>query len=53
MRGKVELKGVSASYDGDSLVVAGVDITMEAGEKIALCGRTGRYVRDYPPHHLA
>ncbi|RDW75547.1 hypothetical protein BP6252_06689 [Coleophoma cylindrospora] len=40
-RGKVELKDVSVSYDGVFFVLTGVDITIEAGEKVALCGRTG------------
>lgn len=43
--GKVEIKGVFASY-GDStqgeLVLKDINLTIQAREKVALCGRTGR-----------
>ncbi|KAJ5185124.1 hypothetical protein N7491_007004 [Penicillium cf. griseofulvum] len=41
-RGAVEISGLSASYEvGSELVLGNIDISIHAGEKIALCGRTG------------
>jgi ABC-type multidrug transport system fused ATPase/permease subunit len=40
--GAIELKSVSASYRSLEPVLKGIDLTIEAGEKIGLCGRTGR-----------
>lgn len=42
MRGDVEIVNVSASYDTSSeLVLRDVNLKIRAGEKVALCGRTG------------
>lgn len=43
MHGRVQLQSVEASYDGTNKVLKGLNLLVEAGEKIALCGRTGRY----------
>ncbi|KAI0975024.1 ABC transporter [Xylaria arbuscula] len=40
-RGRLEFRGVKASYDGTNQILKGLDLIIEAGEKIALCGRTG------------
>ncbi|KAJ5364163.1 P-loop containing nucleoside triphosphate hydrolase protein [Penicillium cataractarum] len=41
-KGNVQVSGVSASYDSSSdPVLRDVDLTILAGEKVALCGRTG------------
>ncbi|TGO61642.1 hypothetical protein BOTNAR_0126g00140 [Botryotinia narcissicola] len=46
--GVVELKGISAGYDVEdatdstaSLALRDINLTIESGEKIAICGRTG------------
>ncbi|CRG87654.1 Cu2+-exporting ATPase [Talaromyces islandicus] len=39
--GKVELRSVYASYDGTRDVLDNINITIEAGERIGICGRTG------------
>ncbi|RYO90331.1 hypothetical protein DL766_003489 [Monosporascus sp. MC13-8B] len=46
--GVVELKGVSASYDAEdqsndtpNLALRDIDMTINSGEKVAICGRTG------------
>ncbi|KAI0158367.1 ABC transporter [Xylariaceae sp. FL1272] len=39
--GRVEIRDVYASYDGTNHVLKGLNLTIEPGEKIALCGRTG------------
>ncbi|KAH8883232.1 putative ABC multidrug transporter [Thozetella sp. PMI_491] len=48
LRGVIELKGVSASYDAESdtekapnLAIRSVNLTISSGEKVAICGRTG------------
>lgn len=41
MHGRVQLQSVEASYDGTNKVLKGLNLLVEAGEKIALCGRTG------------
>lgn len=45
-RGHVSISGLSASYDasGDTKALDGIDLDIKPGEKIAICGRTGRYV---------
>lgn len=54
-RGKIEIRGVSASYgteseseqDGEKekqLVLRDLNLTIAPGEKVAICGRSGRYV---------
>lgn len=40
-RGSIEVKGVGFSYDGRTKVLAGVDLTIEPGERLALVGPTG------------
>ncbi|GLI78089.1 hypothetical protein PoHVEF18_006388 [Penicillium ochrochloron] len=41
-KGNVQISGVSASYDSSAEpVLRDVDLTICAGEKVALCGRTG------------
>ncbi|KAJ9136431.1 ABC multidrug transporter [Pleurostoma richardsiae] len=41
--GRVEIRGVSASYDEAALVKAldGISLSVEPGQKIGICGRTG------------
>ncbi|KAK4170055.1 hypothetical protein QBC43DRAFT_329617 [Cladorrhinum sp. PSN259] len=41
--GAIEFDNLSASYNssGDDLVLKGVSLSIKAGEKIAVCGRTG------------
>ncbi|RYP73609.1 hypothetical protein DL771_003497 [Monosporascus sp. 5C6A] len=46
--GVIELKGVSASYDAEdqtdgtpNLALRNIDLTINSGEKVAICGRTG------------
>jgi len=40
-QGAIEFKNVSASYKPSEPVLNGVSLTIEAGQKIGLCGRTG------------
>ncbi|KAJ5783587.1 ABC multidrug transporter [Penicillium psychrosexuale] len=42
-RGTVELKGVSAKYNttGDNFALNNVNLSIQAGERIAICGRSG------------
>ncbi|KAI1324000.1 ABC transporter [Xylariaceae sp. FL0255] len=40
-RGRIEFRDVHASYDGTNPILKGLNLTIEAGEKVALCGRTG------------
>lgn len=44
MRGHLQVRGVEASYDGTDRVLKGLTLVVEAGGKIAICGRTGRCV---------
>lgn len=39
--GRVEIKGVGFSYDGVSMVLDSIDLSIAAGERIALVGPTG------------
>lgn len=41
-KGVVEFKDVVASYNEDRTILNGVSFTAAAGQKIAVCGRTGR-----------
>ncbi|KAJ4857971.1 ABC transporter domain-containing protein [Trichoderma breve] len=40
-RGVVELKGVSATYSTTRLALHNIHLTINSGEKVAICGRTG------------
>lgn len=40
-QGSVEFKKVSAAYNDTDLVLKEVSLSIEAGEKVAICGRTG------------
>jgi ABC-type multidrug transport system fused ATPase/permease subunit len=39
--GHIELRDVVASYPGTGPIINGVSLTVQPGEKIAICGRTG------------
>ncbi|KAK3937688.1 ATP-dependent permease MDL1 [Diplogelasinospora grovesii] len=41
MGGRVQMRRVEASYDGTDKVLKRLTLTIEAGEKVAICGRTG------------
>jgi ATP-binding cassette subfamily C (CFTR/MRP) protein 1 len=45
--GKVEFRNVSASY-GSKLVLDRITVSISAGEKIGICGQSGRYVSPLP-----
>ncbi|KXH25809.1 ABC transporter [Colletotrichum simmondsii] len=47
-QGAVELRKVTASYASSSTVLKDVDISIEPGQKVAICGRTGRQVIPHP-----
>uniref|UniRef100_A0A0D2Y3K9 Multidrug resistance-associated protein 1 n=1 Tax=Fusarium oxysporum (strain Fo5176) TaxID=660025 RepID=A0A0D2Y3K9_FUSOF len=42
-KGNVEARGIWATYNGDAeeYALQGIDVSIRAGERIALCGRTG------------
>jgi len=40
-RGRVELRGVSFAYDPGRVVLSGIDLCIEPGEKLAIVGATG------------
>lgn len=40
-QGAIEFRGVSASYDGARNVLKDLTLSVQAGEKIGICGRTG------------
>ncbi|GKT57765.1 ABC multidrug transporter [Colletotrichum tofieldiae] len=40
-RGAVEFCGVSASYSSSGTVLKGVGLSIQPGQKVAICGRTG------------
>ncbi|KAL2159582.1 hypothetical protein VTH06DRAFT_2151 [Thermothelomyces fergusii] len=40
-RGQVEFKSVSAAYNAEAVALRGVTLTINAGQKITICGRTG------------
>ena len=42
--GRVEMKAVDASYNGTDKALKDINLVIEAGEKVAVCGRTGRFV---------
>lgn len=42
--GNVQMRNVEASYDGTGIVLKGLTLSVEAGQKLAICGRTGRCV---------
>ncbi|KAI8633828.1 putative ABC transporter [Xylariaceae sp. FL1651] len=39
--GRIELKGVTAAYSADNIALRDISLTVEAGQKILVCGRTG------------
>ncbi|KAK3368578.1 ABC transporter [Podospora didyma] len=39
--GRIQMQDVEASYDGTEKALKGVSLTINAGEKVAICGRTG------------
>ncbi|KAK5996708.1 ABC transporter FGM5 [Cladobotryum mycophilum] len=41
MSGRVQLQDMEASYDGTDKVLKGLTLTVEAGQKVSICGRTG------------
>ncbi|KAK1449579.1 hypothetical protein CCUS01_11462 [Colletotrichum cuscutae] len=41
MSGCVRLRDVDASYDGIHKVLKGLNVVIESGQKVAICGRTG------------
>jgi ATP-binding cassette subfamily C (CFTR/MRP) protein 1 len=47
MNGSIRMNNVDASYDGTHKVLQGLHLMVGAGEKIAICGRTGRYFYPY------
>ncbi|KAI0384637.1 hypothetical protein F5Y04DRAFT_247442 [Hypomontagnella monticulosa] len=49
MRGQVQIQGVEASYDGTNRVFKGLTLDSKAGEKVAICRRTRRYITLLPP----
>ncbi|EXA54769.1 hypothetical protein FOVG_02176 [Fusarium oxysporum f. sp. pisi HDV247] len=42
-KGNIEVRGIWATYNGDAeeYALQGIDVSIRAGERIALCGRTG------------
>ena len=48
MRGQVQMQDLEASYDGTDRVLKGLTLVIKAGEKVAICGRTGRYLAYIP-----
>ncbi|PQE27280.1 hypothetical protein CJF32_00000248 [Rutstroemia sp. NJR-2017a WRK4] len=40
-RGEVEFKNVTASYGSDSVALRNLNLTIKAGQKVIICGRTG------------
>ncbi|KAK1728546.1 ABC transporter [Colletotrichum acutatum] len=47
-QGAVELRKVTASYASSGAVLKDVDISIKPGQKVAICGRTGRQVIPFP-----
>ena len=55
-KGRIQVKNISASYSSagyaatlgefDNLALRELSFTIEAGQKVAICGRTGRLVED-------
>ncbi|RAH71082.1 P-loop containing nucleoside triphosphate hydrolase protein [Aspergillus aculeatinus CBS 121060] len=39
--GRIEINALSASYDGSTRALDNVSLSIEAGEKVMICGRTG------------
>jgi ATP-binding cassette subfamily C (CFTR/MRP) protein 1 len=40
--GKIEFRKISAGYSQTHLAIKELSLTIQAGDKIGLCGRTGR-----------
>ncbi|KAF5687173.1 major facilitator family transporter [Fusarium denticulatum] len=47
-KGAIEVRGLWATYNGDAeeYALQGIDVSIRAGERIALCGRTGSTVME-------
>ncbi|WDK08975.1 ABC transporter [Colletotrichum graminicola] len=41
IRGAVKIRGATASYSSSGPVLKGVDLSIQPGQKVAICGRTG------------
>ncbi|KAK8149644.1 hypothetical protein G3M48_006221 [Beauveria asiatica] len=46
-QGRIEFTGVNASYNSESLALRNIDLRILAGQKVVVCGRTGRYVMNF------
>ncbi|KAM3441708.1 hypothetical protein MY4824_001486 [Beauveria thailandica] len=40
-QGRIEFTGVNASYNSESMALRNIDLRILAGQKVAVCGRTG------------
>ncbi|KAH9998079.1 P-loop containing nucleoside triphosphate hydrolase protein [Xylariaceae sp. FL0662B] len=40
-KGRIELININASYDKDTVILRDFSVTIEAGQKVIVCGRTG------------
>jgi ABC-type multidrug transport system fused ATPase/permease subunit len=47
MSGYVQIPDVEAGYDGTERALQGLTSVVKAGEKIVICGRTGRFATPF------